>query len=92
MPSPTHVHWLRGYDVLTRWGEMYCGFRGVYRAQGRYLVFGAFGNRGVDRLDATTAFCEVTCSRCARYRLSCTEVEVKKHRQQPESAAASVTW
>lgn len=77
MSNPTHVHWLRSYDVISQWGETFCGFRGSYRALGKYLIFGAFSNRSVDSFDATTAFCEVTCTRCARYRLSHTKVEIQ---------------
>lgn len=77
MANPMHVHWLRHYHPETRWGETYCGFQGTYKAEFKFLMFKAFHNRGVEVFNSTTAFCEVTCAKCARYRLSHSKIEVK---------------
>jgi hypothetical protein len=68
---------LRSYAPETRLGETLCGFVGKYRNEFRHLVFEAFANRSVEIFAATTAFCEVTCAKCARYRLSQTKVGMK---------------
>lgn len=70
----SHVHWLRSYHVDTTFGETFCGFRGMYLTESRYLVFSELADR---TFDATTAFCEVTCAKCARYRLSYTKIEIE---------------
>lgn len=79
MNNSRHIHWLRNYDLMTTFGESFCGQKGLHileRDTG-YLMFAGF-NEGVGKFRATTAFFEVTCEHCARYRLSLSKDGDKK--------------